>query len=188
MADKISYPPVFTPGKRGVDFGFIRGGQTTDTPVEMLRIVTGNDTGVFGIDAWYLGIYAYDKAPADGSAPRLAKIWDSGDLKGVLASQRQRYNIATGLVNTKVKPDQLIAVASLQIAPGVFQTPRGIGCIFQTGISEPPGVVPQARAAYISDQSTLPQYVPMSSLTWDKSKVLWASLGPLNDTGAAVTT
>lgn len=170
----FSYPPVFTPGKSGVDFGFIRGGQDQDTPIEMLRIVTGNDTGVFGIDAWFLGIYVYDVANA-----QLVKIWDSGNVKDVLQAQRQRYNFATSLT-AKAKPDQLLAVASLQLAPGLFQTPRGIGCIFQTGISEPPGVFPQARAAYITNQTSLPQYVPTSSLTWDKDKVLWASLGPVN--------
>ncbi|QOP64397.1 hypothetical protein SEA_ORLA_28 [Gordonia phage Orla] len=174
----FSYPPVFTPGKAGLDFGFIRGGQDADVPIEMLRIVTGNDTGVFGIDAWYLGIYVYD--PPNN---RLAKIWDSGDVKGVLSSQRQRYNFATGLTS-KAKNDQLLAVATLQIAPGFFQTPRGIGCIFQTGISEPAGVVPQARAAYLNIPiGNLPQYVSLNDLVWDKQKVLWASLGPIIGTG-----
>ncbi|WP_047888530.1 hypothetical protein [Rhodococcus sp. ARP2] len=154
-----------------VDFAFLRGGLDRPTPLEVVRIITGNDTGFFGIDAWKVGIYGYD-------APnlRMVKIWDSGDIKAILADQRRRYHIATGMTEL-ARQDQLFAVASWQFAPGLLQTPRGIGCINLTGISEQAGTVPQARHATLSGQTGLPNNVPLSSLTYDKTRLMWAAIG-----------
>ena len=162
---------MFNPDKRSAEFAFIRGGLDRATPLEVLRIITGSDASFFGIDAWYLGIYGYDK-PNN----RMIKIWDSGDIKAILSSQRRRYHISTGL-SLMAEPDQLFAVASLQIAPGLGQRTRGLGAITLTGISEESGTVPQARHASLANQSVLPSAVSMNSFSYNKERLMWASLG-----------
>lgn len=163
--------PAYNPDKRAAEFAFMRGGLDRATPLEVLRIITGSDSGVFGIDAWYLGIYGYDQ-PNN----RMVKIWDSGDIKAILVDQRKRYHIATGL-SLMAEPDQLFAVASLQIAPGLAQKTRGHGAIKLTNISEQAGTVPQARHARLSNQSVLPSSVSMNSFEYDKRRLMWAALG-----------
>ncbi|MCQ4119899.1 hypothetical protein [Rhodococcus tibetensis] len=163
--------PSFKPGKRFVEFAFIRGGRDTPTPVEAVRIITGDDAGLVDIDAWYLGVYVYDQ-PND----RMQLLWNSGNIKSVLTSQRQRYHIATGMTQ-EAQNDQLFAIAQLQIAPGFLQGTRSLGCIFQTGVAEQAGTVPQARHAYIGDQSVLPATIAMSALTYDKTKLMWGAIG-----------
>lgn len=153
------------------DFAFMRGGLDRPTPLEVLRIITGSDSGFFGIDAWYLGIYGYDK-----TNNRMVKVWDSGDIKAILSSQRRRYHIATGM-SLMAEPDQLFAVGTLQIAPGLLQRTRGLGCIYLTNISEESGTIPQARHAWINGLYSLPTNIPMTSFNWDKSKLMWAALG-----------
>lgn len=163
--------PAYNPDKRAAEFAFMRGGLDRATPLEVLRIITGSDSGIFGIDAWYLGIYGYDQ-PNN----RMVKIWDSGDIKAILVDQRKRYHIATGL-SLMAEPDQLFAVASLQIAPGLAQKTRGHGAIKLTNISEQAGTVPQARHARLSNQSFLPASVSMNSFEYDKRRLMWAALG-----------
>jgi hypothetical protein len=153
------------------DFAFLRGGRDTPTPMEVIRIITGGDASLFDIRSWFLGLYVYDKPNA-----RMVKVWDSGDIKAALTSQRRRYHIGTGMTQTAAN-DQLLAVATLQLAPGGAQGPRSIGCINLTGISEEAGTVPQARHATLSNQSTLPASVPMSSLTWNLDRLMWAAVG-----------
>ncbi|MDI9901294.1 hypothetical protein QM716_15655 [Rhodococcus sp. IEGM 1409] len=163
--------PAYNPDKRAAEFAFMRGGLDRATPLQVLRIITGSDSGLFGIDAWYLGIYGYDQ-PNN----RMLKIWDSGDIKAILVDQRKRYHIATGL-NLMAEPDQLFAVASLQIAPGLAQKTRGHGAIKLTNISEQAGTVPQARHARLGNQSSLPAAVSMSAFEYDKRRLMWAALG-----------
>lgn len=163
--------PAYNPDKRAAEFAFMRGGLDRATPLQVLRIITGSDSGLFGIDAWYLGIYGYDQPNS-----RMIKIWDSGDIKAVLVDQRRRYHIATGL-SLMAEPDQLFAVASLQIAPGLAQRTRGHGALRLTNISEQAGTVPQARHARLGNQSALPSTVPMGSFEYDKRRLMWAALG-----------
>lgn len=175
-------PPAFTqqatkdffgsgPFYGTVDFAFLRGGRDMPTPLEVIRIITGGDSSIFDIRSWFLGLYVYDKPNA-----RIVKVWDSGDIKAVLTSQRRRYNIATGMTQTAAN-DQLLVVATLQLAPGGAQGPRSIGCINMTGISEEAGTVPQARHATLANQSILPSSVPMSSLTYNRDRLMWAAVG-----------
>lgn len=154
-----------------VDFGFLRGGRDTPTPMEVIRIITGSDRSLLDVRNWFLGLYVYDKPNS-----RMVKVWDSGDIKAALTSQRRRYHIATGMTQSAAN-DQLLAVATLQLAPGAAQTPRSIGCIYLTGISEEAGTVPQARHATLANQSTLPASVPMSALTWNRNRLMWAAVG-----------
>ena len=166
-------PPVFNQAKNTVDFGFLRGGRDTDTPLEVIRVITGADTSIFDIDAWYLGIYVLRT-----SDNVMVKLWDSGNIKNVLTGQRQRYHIATGMTQSATN-DQVLAIASLQIAPGAIQKPRGLGCIFQTGISEQTGTIPYARHAYVVGQTSLPGGVAINGgfFNWDNTKLMWAAVG-----------
>lgn len=175
-------PPAFTqqankdffgsgPFYGTVDFGFLRGGRDTPTPMEVIRIITGSDQSLFDIRSWFLGLYVYDQPNS-----RMVKVWDSGDIKAALTSQRRRYHIGTGMTQTAAN-DHLLAVATLQLAPGGAQGPRSIGCIHLTGISEEAGTVPQARHATLANQSTLPASVAMSSLTWNRDRLMWAAVG-----------
>jgi len=170
-----TYVPAFnqasTISHATADFAFLRGGLDRPTPLEAIRIISGDDNSLFGIDSWNLAIYGYDKP-----GQRMLKIWDSGDIKAVLTAKRRRYHIATGL-NLLAEPDQLFAIASLQFAPGLLQQPRGIGCIFLTGISEEEGTVPQARHATLAGLRSLPDSVPLSSLNYDRNKLMWAAMG-----------
>lgn len=163
--------PSFSQAKRTLDMAFMRGGRDTPTPLEVVRIITGADASIFDIDAWYVGIYVYDK-PNN----RMQLLWDSGNLINVMSGQRMRYHLATGMTQ-KAANDQLLAVASLQLAPGAVQKPRGIGCVFQTGVSEQAGTVPLARHAYLPNVGALPLTIGMNALTYDNTKIMWAALG-----------
>ncbi|WP_139809500.1 hypothetical protein [Prescottella equi] len=167
----LSEIPAFSQAKRTLDLAFVRGGRDTPTPLEVVRIITGADTGIFDIDAWYVGIYVYDK-PNN----RMQLLWNSGNLLNVLTGQRMRYHLSTNMTQSAAN-DQLLAVATLQIAPGLAQRPRGIGCIFQTGISEQAGTVPLARHAYINNVDALPMTIGMNSMNYDNSKIMWAAVG-----------
>ncbi|ORL01575.1 hypothetical protein [Prescottella equi] len=167
----LSDIPVFSQAKRTLDMAFLRGGRDTPTPLEVVRIITGADTNLFDIDAWYVGIYVYDK-----NNDRMQLLWNSGNLLNVLTGQRMRYHLGTGMTQAAAN-DQLLAVATLQIAPGLVQKPRGIGCIFQTGVKEQAGTIPQARHAYLNNVDALPVSISMSSLNYDSSKLMWAAVG-----------
>ncbi|WP_238780452.1 hypothetical protein [Prescottella equi] len=167
----LSEIPAFSQAKRTLDLAFVRGGRDTPTPLEVVRIITGADTGIFDIDAWYVGIYVYDQ-PNN----RMQLLWNSGNLLNVLTGQRMRYHLSTNMTQSAAN-DQLLAVATLQIAPGLAQRPRGIGCIFQTGISEQAGTVPLARHAYINNVDALPMTIGMNSMNYDNSKIMWAAVG-----------
>ncbi|AVP67303.1 hypothetical protein C7H75_04985 [Prescottella equi] len=167
----LSEIPAFSQAKRTLDLAFVRGGRDTPTPLEVVRIITGADTGIFDIDAWYVGIYVYDK-PNN----RMQLLWNSGNLLNVLTGQRMRYHLSTNMTQSAAN-DQLLAVATLQIAPGLAQRPRGIGCVFQTGISEQAGTVPLARHAYINNVDALPMTIGMNSMNYDNSKIMWAAVG-----------
>lgn len=153
------------------DFAFIRGGRDTPTPMEVVRIITGSDSSLLDVRNWYLGLYVYDLPNM-----RMVKYWDSGDIKGILTSQRRRYHIATGMTQTAAN-DQLLAIATLQLAPGAAQSPRSIGGIRLTGISEQAGTVPQAQHATLTHQSTLPSLVPLSAFSWNLNRLMWGAIG-----------
>lgn len=153
------------------DFAFLRGGRDTPTPMEVVRIITGADSSLLDVRNWFIGLYVYDKPNA-----RMVKYWDSGDIKGILTSQRRRYHIATGMTQQAAN-DQLLAIATLQLAPGAAQSPRSIGCIRLTGISEQAGTVPQAQHATLGHQSTLPASVPMSAFSWNLNRLMWGAIG-----------
>lgn len=168
-SNEVTKIPSFKPGKRVADFAFIRGGRDSPTPLEAVRIITGDDAGLIDISAWYIGIYVFN-----GSV--MAKIWDSGNIANQLTKQRQRYHIGTGMTQM-AQNNQLYAIASLQIAPGALQGTRSLGCIFQTGISEQTGTVPQARHAYVAGLDTLPAGIAFSTFTYDKNKIMWGAIG-----------
>ncbi|NKU21997.1 hypothetical protein GS907_25965 [Rhodococcus hoagii] len=87
--------PAFSQAKRTLDLAFLRGGRDTPTPLEVVRIITGADTGIFDIDAWYVGIYVYDK-PNN----RMQLLWNSGNLLNVLTGQRMRYHLSTNMTQS----------------------------------------------------------------------------------------
>ncbi|NKW06887.1 hypothetical protein GS938_13260 [Rhodococcus hoagii] len=98
----------------------------------MVRIITGADTGIFDIDAWYVGIYVYDK-PNN----RMQLLWNSGNLLNVLTGQRMRYHLSTNMTQSAAN-DQLLAVATLQIAPGLAQRPAVSGASSRPGYPSRP--------------------------------------------------
>lgn len=167
----LSEIPTFSQAKRTLDMAFLRGGRDTPTPLEVVRIITGADAALFDIDAWYVGIYVYDK-----NNNRMQLLWNSGNLLNILTGQRMRYHLGTGMTQAATN-NQLLAVATLQIAPGAWQKPRGIGCIFQSGVAEQAGTVPQARHAWLNNVDALPVTISMNSLNYDTSKLMWAAVG-----------
>jgi hypothetical protein len=162
--------PAFVQTHGTVDMCFIRGGVDRAVQPKVVKIITGADASLFDVSAWYLGLYVYN-------GTGMVKIWDSGNLAGVLSSQRQAYNIGTGLTNTFIQPDHLIGVASLQIAAGGARRPRGLGCIFQTGIAEAAGTIPKSPHAYLAGQSSLLDGIGQNDLTYVKDKIMWAAVG-----------
>lgn len=164
--------PAFSQGHQFIDMAFIRGGVDRKVIPKVVKIITGADQSWFDINAWYVGIYVYRHSDRS-----MVKVWDSGNIASVLSGQRQAYNIGTGLTNTYIEPDHLVAIASLQLAPGIGQKPRGLGCIFQTGISEAFGTIPTGPHAYVGGKNSLWDVLPMSSLTFPKNKIMWAAVG-----------
>lgn len=169
-----SSAPAFVQTHGTVDFAFVRGGVDRQVEPKVVKIITGADTSFFDVTAWYLGLYVLRT-----SDNVMVKVWDSGNLASVLSSQRQAYNIGTGLTNTFIQPDHLLAVASLQIATGGLRRPRGLGCIFQTGIAEAAGTMPPAPHGYVNGQTTLPGGVGIYDgfFNWDRNKIMWAAVG-----------
>ena len=162
--------PAFVQGHGVMDMCFIRGGVDRAVQPKVVKIITGADTSFFDVTAWYLGLYVYN-------GTGMVKIWDSGNRANVLTSQRQAYNFATGLTNTFIQPDHLIGVASLQIASGGLRRPRGLGCIYQTGISEAAGTIPASPHAYLAGQSSLLDGIGQNDMTYVKDKIMWAAVG-----------
>ena len=135
--------PAFKQGHGIADFVFLRGGLDRAVVPRVVKIITGNDDGILGINAWYLALFVY--VPEQNA---ISQVWGSGNIAGTLTNQRQAYNIGTLMANTYIQQDHLVAIATSQWAPGIGQSPRSIGCIYQTNIREAAGTTPPAQHMY----------------------------------------
>lgn len=169
VPDQDGNHPAYTPGKRVIDFYFIR----IDRPADYSRfkVIMGGETAWFDIDDARLGLY---KVNPDGTMNR---VWMSGNLDAVLGGQRKEYSVSMGQV-FHFEQGQVLALAQLQIAPGLAQTPRQISCLYKTPFEDAPGAFPGITGGYISNQSTMPLNTSISSLVRDDGKIGWMAIAP----------
>lgn len=169
VPDQDGNHPAYTPGKRALDFYFVR----IDRPMDFTRfkIIMGGDTAWFDIDAAYLGIY---KVNPDYSMER---IWMSGNLDPVLGGTRKEYSVSMGQV-FHFTQGQVLALCQLQIAPGLAQTPRTLSCLYKTPIIDADGSFPGITGGYLSNMGTMPLTTSVSALTRDDGKIGWLAIAP----------
>ncbi|QKY80028.1 hypothetical protein SEA_DOGGS_27 [Gordonia phage Doggs] len=150
-------------------------------PVDQFRWRVGNDTSLFGVDAYFVGLCIYN--PANGN---LEKIWDSGDIKDGVANTTSLTEVALAMgIGQQVTPGQILFASHLQIAPGAFQGARSWACKPQPGNTARPGQL--LNAWYYrtpGNHSSIPSSVSFASLQRRNDCIPWAAIS-VNTGGGA---
>lgn len=142
-----------------------------------LKMITGGGWSLFGIDAWYVGLYVLDK---NGSTNRndwlLRKVWDGGDRKDSLVSGATEYAFDMGTGLGELFPGQILFGAQLQIAPGLAQNTRPRAAIPQAGIAQAATTLLDAGMYTARNQSGLASTLDFSALTRDNDVLSWMAV------------
>lgn len=142
-----------------------------------LKLITGGSWGLFGIDAWLLGLYVLNK---NGSTNRadwtLDLVWGSTDRKGDLVKGATEYAFDMGTSLGELFPGQILFGAQLQIAPGILQDTRPIAALPQPGITQAATTLLDASFYRLANQSSLPSSIPFNSLTRDNTSLPWMAI------------
>lgn len=170
VPDSDGNHPAYAPGKSVVDVYFLRADRGGD--FTRFKVVMGGDTALFDIDAAYLGLYR-----ANPVTNTLILEWSSPNLKSVLGNTRREYSVGMGKIVT-VAQGEVLALAQLQIAPGMAQTPRRVSCLRKSPMGTTPGAFPPITGGYLTNRSSMPESIAMSSLTEDDNKIGWFALAP----------
>lgn len=134
-----------------------------------LRFITGADSSLFSIDAWFLDVYVY-------SGGTLTKVTNNGNLKSAMSSSLGEESIDISSFGINVVPAEILFVAHLQQAPGLAQTARSYAAAPNNGVPRATDVVLQHAYYTQTGLSTLPQTVSLSSLTGADRMIPWAAV------------
>ncbi|OOL31848.1 hypothetical protein GQ85_10965 [Rhodococcus rhodochrous] len=170
VPDQDGNHPAYTPGKSTMDLYFVRADRTAD--FTRMKVIMGGDTAWFDIDHAYLGLYR-----ANPTTGVLTLEWGSADLDAVLGGTRKEYSVGMGKV-VHVQQGEVLALAQLQIAPGLAQTPRQISCLYKSPVVSVAGAFPPITGGYRTGRSTLPATIAIADLTEDDNKIGWLALAP----------
>ncbi|WP_395705001.1 hypothetical protein [Rhodococcus ruber] len=170
VPDKDGNHPAYTPGKSVMDVYFVRADRTAD--FTRMKVIMGGDTAWFDIDDARLGLYR-----ANPNTGELTLEWGSGNLDAVLGGTRKEYAVGMGKI-VHVQQGEVLALAQLQIAPGLAQTPRQISCLNKSPVVSVAGAFPPITGGYRTGRSTLPTTINIADLTEDDRKIGWLALAP----------
>lgn len=170
MPDGDNNHPAYAPGKSVVDVYFLRSDRSGD--FSRFKVVMGGDTSWFDIDAAYLALYR-----ANPVTNMLTREWVSPNLDGVLGATRREYSVGMGKI-VSVSQGEVLALAQLQVAPGLAQTPRRISCLKKSPMGTTAGAFPPITGGYLTNRTSMPATISISSLTEDDNKIGWFALAP----------
>ncbi|AZS07295.1 minor tail protein [Gordonia phage Dorito] len=142
--------------------------------VKKLRWRVGNDTSLFGIDAYYMALCVYD--PADGL---IKKVWDAGNIKDGVANTTTLTEVGVDMgIDQVCTPGQILFVAHQQIAPGLFQETRTYACKPQpSGAAARPGQLLDAWYFRTpGNVGSIPSSVSLASLSRRNDCIPWAAV------------
>ncbi|ALY07660.1 hypothetical protein SEA_CLARK_26 [Gordonia phage Clark] len=141
--------------------------------VKKLRWRVGNDSSLFGIDAYYMALCVYD--PADGL---IKKVWDSGNVKDGVANTTTLSEVGVNLgIDQACTPGQILFVAHQQIAPGLFQETRTYACKPQASGAARPGQLLDAWYFRTpGNVGSIPSSVSLASLSRRNDCIPWAAV------------
>ncbi|AOE44944.1 minor tail protein [Gordonia phage Twister6] len=138
-----------------------------------LRWRVGNDTSVFGIDAYYMALCVYNPATL-----AVEKVWDSGNIKDGVANTSSLQEVGVDMnINQFVTPGQILFAAHQQIAPGLAQSARSFACKPQPGGAARPGQLLDAWYFRTpGNHGSIPSSVAFSSLERRNDCIPWAAV------------
>lgn len=142
--------------------------------VKKLRWRVGNDSSLFGIDAYYMALCVYN--PANGS---IEKVWDSGNIKDGVANTTSLQEVGVDMgIDQVCTPGQILFVAHQQIAPGLFQETRTYACKPQpSGAAARPGQLLDAWYFRTpGNVGSIPSSVSLASLSRRNDCIPWAAV------------
>ncbi|WP_040772497.1 hypothetical protein, partial [Rhodococcus rhodnii] len=139
-----------------------------------MSIIAGGESGVFDIDAFFLGLGVYDP-----DNQMVMKVWDSGNIRNALPSTMQEFEVTTGLAvaaTNEIVPGQLLFAMHLQHAPGLVQSTRKFAWIEQAGIARPSSRLVRGTYYRAPGQATLPNAYPLAQLAMSTNGIPWHGL------------
>ncbi|QXN73254.1 hypothetical protein SEA_HANS_37 [Gordonia phage Hans] len=140
-----------------------------------MRWKVGNDTSLFGIDAYYMALCIYN--PANGN---IEKVWDSGNIANGVANTTslQEVSLDMALASPLVTPGQILFMAHQQIAPGLAQQARSFACKPQpSNVTARPGQL--LNSWYFrtpGNHGSIPSSVALSSLERRNDCIPWGAI------------
>lgn len=176
--------PKFTPSVN--KFGSPGRGITYYTPIvvdrtgnlDKFRFITGADSSLFGIDAYYVALMVYD-IPAG----KFRTLWNPGDIKNSMGSNLSEVSISMGLSGAAaaLTPGQILIAAHQQSAPGLAQTARSVAWVPQSGVARTNDVLlPGAYWTSPSAEAGIPSEVNVSGLNSNNDGIPWYAVSVLN--------
>ncbi|QPO17110.1 minor tail protein [Gordonia phage Lilbeanie] len=139
-----------------------------------LRWRVGNDTSLFGIDAYYMALCILN--PANGN---IEKAWDSGNIKDGVANTTTLTEVGVALtgITQLVTPGQILFIAHQQIAPGLAQGARSFACKPQPGGAARPGQLLDAwHYRTPGNHGSIPSSVSFASLERRNNCIPWGAI------------
>lgn len=147
--------------------------------LDKFRFITGADSSLFSIDAYYVALMIYDIPNA-----RFLTIWNPGNIKGSMGSSLSEVTLDMGLTGSAaaLTPGQVLIAAHMQIAPGLAQTARSVAWVPQWGIARTadvllPGCYWKSNSTYTSIPSTF----SVSAATPQNDGIPWYAVSVTND-------
>ncbi|AMS03027.1 minor tail protein [Gordonia phage Leonard] len=140
-----------------------------------MRWKVGNDTSLFGVDAYYMALCIFN--PANGN---IEKVWDSGNIKDGVANTTslQEVGVDMALASPLVTPGQILFMAHQQIAPGIAQDTRSFACKPQpSNVTARPGQL--LNGWYFrtpGNHGSIPSSVALSSLDRRNDCIPWGAI------------
>lgn len=146
--------------------------------LDRFRFITGADSSLFSIDAYYVALMVYDIPAA-----KFRTLWNPGDIKGSMGSSLSEVSLAMGLTGAAaaISPGQVLIAAHSQTAPGLAQTPRSVAWVPQAGVARTSDVLlPGCYWVSNSNMNGIPSEVNVSDLTARNDGIPWYAVSVTN--------
>lgn len=146
--------------------------------LDKFRFITGADSSLFGIDAYYVALMVYDIPAA-----KFRTLWNPGDIKGSMGSSLSEVSLSMGLTGAAaaISPGQVLIAAHSQTAPGLAQTPRSVAWVPQAGVARTADVLlPGCYWVSDSNMNGIPSEVSVSDLSARNDGIPWYAVSVTN--------
>ena len=146
--------------------------------LDKFRFITGADSSLFGIDAYYVALMVWD-IPAG----KFRTLWNPGNIKDSMGSSLSEVSISMGLSGAAatLTPGQILIAAHGQTAPGLAQTARSVAWVPQAGVARTnDALLPSCYWVSNSNMGGIPAEVNLSSLSSQNDGIPWYAVSVLN--------